>query len=827
MDSKKFISELAGHEILLSVSNNKIQVTAPKGRMTAKYAQTIRDNKAALIEYLTGLNQQTADLVDLVPIESVVTKMGERIGLSHAQLSIWLTAKLSQQANEYNIPLAFEIVGEFNVDAAVSALNRLVQRHEILRTQYFEDDSGPWQVIAEKFQIPFEQIDLRNLNQKQKDVEISRQILVESAATFDLTKDIMLRGRWLQCSNSDGKDKGVLLLNIHHIATDGWSMSILFDEFLDLYRSEVHQLPSQLAPLPVQYADYARWQIDNVDQHFLKPGLTFWQTQLDGIPSIHSLPTDFPRGNPPVGKGLSMQLPPGLADKLKKVAQQQKVTPFMLLHAAFVVFLSRQSNSADVVIGTAVANRPQKVLANLIGFFVNSLALRVQLDDVQHASFSELLADVKQVNLEALANQQVPFDKVVQHCNVAKKQDHSPIFQIMLTMNNNKQSDISLADMHVRPLSTGQTGTKFDLTLNAELDVEDGCFNWSFDGNLFLSSTISTFHARLIRILEQVVELPDIPLSSLSLLSQQEMRFLTDDCNQTSTEYPTEVLIHELFEQQVALHLDKVALVCGDRKLTFSELNEKANRLARRLSNFNLETEEIVAICLPRSTNIVVSQLAILKAGGAFLVIDDEQPEARQKAILGQAKVRLLITSQGTFGGGQEDELVVHHITNFSEAARSKTSLSNPDPESRSRRLAYVIYTSGSTGVPKGVMIEHRSWVNLTFAMKSEILLSIPRIWALYSSFAFDGSHQGLSALLAGCTLLILQDEERKAPAKLFSALSRHSVDIMDLTPAVADMLLREKGAEQLPDLVIGGEAISQGLWLSLSDWSQKQGREA
>ena len=716
MDSKQLITELAGREILLSVSDKKLQVTAPKGRMTADYAQLIRDNKAALIAYLTDLNLQRADV--LAPIEPARIKSGERIGLSHAQMSIWLTSKLSQQANEYNIPLAFEVVGDFNAEAALGALTRLVKRHQILRTQYFEDDNGPWQVITDTFHIPFEQIDLRNLNEEQQHAEISKQIKQESAAIFDLTNDIMLRGKWLLCSDTDSKGKGVLLLNIHHIAADGWSMPILFEEFLDLYHSEVHQIPSRLAPLPVQYADYARWQLDNLDQNALQDGLLYWKKQLDSIPNLHSLPTDFARGNPPSGQGLSLTLPVGLADKLQDLARQHKVTPFMLLHAAFVVFLSRQSNSQDIVIGTAVANRPQKVLSNLIGFFVNSLALRVQIDYAQDTTFSQLLEDVKQVNLGALANQHVPFDSVVQECDVGRQSGHSPIFQIMLTMNNNKQSDVSVADMHVRPLGTGQTGTKFELTLNAGLEEGNGSFNWSFDANLFSSDTITEFHSRLIRILEQVAESPDISLSSLSFLSQQEMQFLTHDCNQTAAEYPQDVLIHELFEQQVALHPDKDALICGDHKLTFLELNERANQLARHLAEFHLNAEEIIAILLPRSIEVVVSQLAILKVGGAFLVIDTEQPQARQQMILEQAQARIVIRAKDDSKEVQENPLVVQHVTHASKTVQPDQRKPGDKSVSRQQALAYVIFTSGSTGVPKGVMVEHRSWVNLTFAMK-------------------------------------------------------------------------------------------------------------
>ncbi|MCF6443089.1 condensation domain-containing protein, partial [Pseudoalteromonas luteoviolacea] len=482
--------------------------------------------------------------------------------LSFAQQRLWFIDQLQEGSPEYNMPAAFLLSGHFNVGAAQQSLSTIIERHEVLRTTYLEKDGEGFQQVNALDSYRINCVDLTHLTNSDSENELARLHKLEENYCFDLTQDVMLRCTYIKL----GKERGALLFNVHHIASDGWSIELLINEFTTLYRAIVTDEPVSLTPLPAQYADYALWQRQWLQGKVLAEQADYWRTQLADMPLEHGLRLDNPRAQIKGSKGASHShtLSATVSQGLATLAAEYQITPFMLVHGALSLVLSRHSSSDDIVIGTPVANRLQSDIESLIGFFVNTLVLRV---DTTARSLGEYLSHVREVHLGAQSHQDIPFEQLVELLQVPRSRAYTPLFQIMLTM----QSDygvghgqtLSLPDVSLSRLPSTQVKSRFDMEVDVHQDSDGMQLLWTWDSSLFDKAHVEQLTEHFARLLTQLSTLSAeacVSLSDLELLSREEHHYLLNTLNQTAADYPREACIHTLFEHSVEKYSDNVAL---------------------------------------------------------------------------------------------------------------------------------------------------------------------------------------------------------------------------------------------------------------------------
>ncbi|HET8796190.1 MAG TPA: condensation domain-containing protein, partial [Thermoanaerobaculia bacterium] len=617
--------------------------------------------------------------------------------LSLAQQRLWFLDQLDKTASTaYHLSTALRLKGNLDVDALQATLDRVVARHENLRTRFVEAGGVPYQQIApESAGFLLGRTDLTSLSAAERELAVAVSAAEEARAPFDLGEGPLIRGRLLTLAD----DEHVLLVTQHHIVSDGWSMGVLVREVAALYTAFRRGEDDPLPPLEIQYADYAQWQRARLEGDELARQLEFWRAHLRGAPALLELPLDRPR--PAVqshaGGAVPLALSPALTAKLQALSQRHGVTLFMTLLSAWGLLLSRLSGQYDIVVGTAVANRQRREVERLIGFFVNTLALRLRFDE--QPTVASLLERVKETTLAAFAHQELPFEQVVEAVRPQRSLSHSPLFQSLFSFNNTPEAGVvELPELRLMPVESAQESTQFDLSLSLRLRGEriEGAIGYA--SALFDPETVARWSGHYERLLEAMVRDASSPVDALSLLSDVERRQVLLDFNATHADHPKDALIHTLFERQAAIQPDAPAVVCDDRCLTYGELNERANRLAHELIARGVRPDDRVAISVERGVEMIVGLLGILKAGGAYVPLDPAYPQERLEYMLQNAAPAVVLTQQ------------------LLEQERSARSTANPDPLAlglTSRNLAYVIYTSGSTGQPKGVAIEHRNTANL------------------------------------------------------------------------------------------------------------------
>ncbi|PQQ26173.1 non-ribosomal peptide synthetase [Photorhabdus hindustanensis] len=712
---------LGGHSLLVIRVISKIRTEF--GREIA--VKAIFDHPT-LAELAAMLEQQTVTTVDSIPKQP---RTGELLPLSFAQERLWILSQIDQSSAEYNMPIAFAVEGEFDVGVAELALNQIIERHEILRTVYIKKNGNPFQQILSGRNLTLTYIDLTCMPKEQQSQRVAELMEKDAKQIFDLSCDLMIRATFIQRQANNG----VLLFNAHHIASDGWSEDILTHEFVARYDALRNGNNVEIKELDIQYADFAVWQRDRLQSEYLASQISYWKQQLDEIPPVHDLPLDRPRPKIRQHQGavVTGSLPEETTQALVNLARQHQLTPFMLFHAALALLLSRHSNNHDIVIGTPVANRLQAELETLIGFFVNTLILRV---DTRHAMLSDYLSHVKQVHLDAQANQDVPFEQLVEQLQVTRSTAYTPLFQIMLTTDTDYglTSDVgevtfSLPGMKLNSIAPNHIQTKFDLNIDLSISENRLHLHWVYDTSLFSHEHIEQLNDHLSRLLIGLAEAPKadddtrVSLADLPMLSNVEIEYLWHTLNDTYVEYPKNKCIHELFEQQAEENPDHVALECGDRQLTYRQLNEKSNQLAHYLRERHaIEPDMLVGLCVERSLEMVIGILAILKAGGAYVPLDPRYPQERLGYMLEDAQLEVVLIQshlEQVLSGFNGHRVILDNLGCASSqisTAYSHYPTANLDKHSlalTAGHLAYVIYTSGSTGKPKGVMIEHRNTI--------------------------------------------------------------------------------------------------------------------
>ncbi|HEX6717995.1 MAG TPA: amino acid adenylation domain-containing protein, partial [Pyrinomonadaceae bacterium] len=732
------------------------------------------------------------------------------IPLSLAQQRLWFLDQLDPNSSVYNVLNIISPQIRLHLPTLQLTLNEIIRRHEILRTSFAVTDGQPRQVIAPTLTPPLLVVDLQNMPQSQREAESLRLAASNLQRPFDLTRAPLLRVTLLQLDEREQ----LLLLTMHHIITDGWSIDVFRKELRLLYQAFSLGQPSPLPPLPIQYADFAIWQRQWLQKEELDILLAYWEKQLHGIPNLLELPTD--RARPAVqtlrGATQTATFSLRLSDALKTLSRQEKVSLFMTLLAAFKILLYRYTGQADILVGTPVASRSRHEIEPLIGFFVNTLVLRTDLSG--NPSFRELLGRVREVTLGAYANQDLPFEQLVNALQLRRDLSRTPLFQVMFEFQDVRTDNDDWALLSLNSLKVDGRTAKFDLTLKM-LETEGGLLGTvEYNADLFESLTISRMLGHLRMLLKGIVADPGQPVSELLLLTADEQHQLLHQWNDTKTAYPRNVCIHQLFEAQVDRTSDAVAVVCGDQCLTYKALNEQANRLACYLRAQGVRPGMLVGICVERSLEMMVGVLGILKAGAAYLPLDPAYPKERLAFMLADSQAPMLLTQERLVDRLPQQVRVI--CLDRDCEAISRENSHNITTEVTERHLAYVIYTSGSTGKPKGVMIAHQAVLNTIHWLQDAFHLDADDVVAQKTAASFtDSVWEFFWTLIVGSKLAIIGDDIVKDPHLLYQCLRDEDITITQFVPPLMALFLDEVGSVEeavpLPRLkwvFNGGEAL-------------------
>ncbi len=748
--------------------------------------------------------------------------------VSFAQQRLWFLDQLEPESSFYNIPAAVRLAGLLNVTALEQSFNEIVRRHETLRTTFPAKDGQPVQVVASAMSVVLPVTDFSKCPESECEAQLQHLVTEEIRRPFDLARGPLFRISLFRL----GEEEHVLLLNMHHIISDGWSMNVLFRELAALYQAFSTQQPSPLPKLPIQYADYAVWQRQWLTGEVLEGQLTYWKKQLGGALPVLELPTDRPRPAVQSHRGArrNVEMPKSLAEGLRGLSQREGVTLFMTLVAAFQTLLMRYTSQEDIIVGTGVANRDGAQTEDLIGFFVNTLVLRTDLSG--DPTFREALGRVRELALEAYAHQDVPFNKLVEELQPERDLSRNPLFQVLFVQDVPQQG-LELADLKLSPMEVDSNTVKVDLAvfMSEEAQGLRGAVEYSTD--LFDAATITRMLSHFQVLLESIVADPDQRLSQLSLLTAQERHQLIVEWNQTHSHYPADRCLHHLFEEQAERTPTAVAVVLDEEQLTYRELNERANQLAHYLQERGIGAESLVGICLNRSIEMVVGLLGILKAGGAYVPLDPAYPPERLSFMLEDAAVSVLLTEESLLERLPAHTAEVCLDRDWQKIAQHRCE--NAENRAGAENLAYVIYTSGSTGRPKGVLVTHYNVVRLFQATDHWFNFDSRDVWTLFHSSAFDFSVWEMwGALLYGGRLVVVPYWVSRSPVAFYHLLLKEQVTVLNQTPSAFRQLMQAEQSvgqsvgEQAEELalrlvIFGGEALELQ---SLRSWFERHGEE-
>ncbi|WP_146219020.1 non-ribosomal peptide synthetase, partial [Undibacterium pigrum] len=745
--------------------------------------------------------------------------------LSFAQQRLWFLAQMDGVSQAYHIPLGLQLEGELNQAALIKALDRIVARHEALRTCFVSVGEQPSQCIREaEVGFALTHHDLRSLPSAQREEAVERLIEDEAQAPFNLEQGPLIRGRLIAVS----KQEHVLLLTMHHIVSDGWSIGVLTRELSALYGAYVQEGAVEEEPLPalaIQYADYAAWQRKWLAGELLQGQIDYWKRTLSGAPTLLELPLDHARPALQDHRGgqVGLTLSTVLSERLKGMSQRHGSTLFMTLLAAWGALLSRLSQQDEVVIGTPVANRLRAELEPMIGFFVNTLALRLDLGG--NPSVAELLERAKQHTLQAQEHQDLPFEQVVELVKPPRSLSHTPLFQVMFTWQNQGADELALPGLKVMPQMAAYDIAKFDLDISmGEVDGQiSGIVGYATA--LFERKTIERFVGYFTQLLEGMVQAdesaPQTAISKLGILPEQERYQILEEWNSTQAHYPQDKCIHALFEEQVVKNPQAVAVVYEEQRLTYGELNTQANRLAHYLREVGVKPEDLVGLCMERSIDLIVGILGILKAGGAYVPLDPKVPQERLTHILNDSDPILVLTQEHL-----RNKIPSRYQVFCSDSGKDilqKYTSENVPPAYLPNQLAYVIYTSGSTGKPKGALLTHHNVVRLFYSTEEKFQFGSGDIWTLFHSYAFDFSvWEIFGALLYGARLVVVPYLISRSPKQFFELLIKEKVTVLNQTPSAFQQLINLNSSQgsacltSLRYIILGGEALNV---LALTPW--------
>ncbi len=791
--------ELGGHSLLATRVVSRVrQLLGVDLPVRAVFeAPTVRELAARVEAHL----QSSGEV--LPPI--VATGRDGDVPLSFAQERMWFIDQMHPGTATYNIPTALELRGELDLPALRAALAGLSARHESLRTTFVDVDDAPVQRIAPAGEVPIEAVDLHGAGEEALDAAVT----AEAQRPFDLATGPLFRATLFRVA----AERHVLVLSLHHIVSDGWSMGVLFRELGELYAAAREGRPAELPPVQVQYADYAAWQRRHLSGERIDRQARYWRERLAGAPATLELPTDRPR--PPLqsfrGDLRSFALPERTAARLGELARAEGATLFMVTLAAFQALLGRYARQADVVVGTPIAGRERVETEGLIGLFVNTLVLRADLS--ADPTFRELLAQVRETTLGAYAHQELPFERLVEELEVERTQSHAPLFQVMFTLQNADAGAAGeLPGLEVAPRDFRWASSKFDLTLNLEETGGRVAGTFEFATDLFDGATIERMAEHYAALLEGVAADPDRRVSRVEILRDEERALVLEGANAAARRpaYDVETPVHERVQARAAETPDAPAVVHHGATLSYAELNARANRLARWLRSRGVGPDVRVAVLMERSADLVVATLAVWKAGGAYVPLDAAYPAERVAFVLQDTRVPVLLTHERHASRLPVGEVEVFRMDADWDRVRAEPAEDLPTvslPES----LAYLIYTSGSTGVPKGVEVEHRTLANLVRWHHEAYAVSTADRGTQVASSGFDAwAWEVWPVLAAGASLHVVDDLLRSDPRSLLGWLVEHEITVSFLPTPLAEALLRLpwRPETRLRLMLVGGDRL-------------------
>ncbi|MEH2455650.1 amino acid adenylation domain-containing protein [Nostoc sp.] len=824
----ELLLELGRLNIKVWADSNNLRYQAPKGILTSDILAQIKIYKT---EILAFLNQSALESQSIIkPIDATIKNDG--LPLSFTQQQFWLLHHLEESNYIYNMVRAFRLEGDLDIPNFERAIQCLIARHSILRTGFKVVNGSPVQVITPHLTFNIPVIDLQNLSETERISQAQLLLLQERTRAFDLNQSPVWRVT-LICLHPQTH---LLMFNLHHIICDDWSIQVFLRELSAFYQEVSTGKTASLPELPIQYADFAHWQNQQSTLKNFTQQLTYWQQQLADVVPVLELPylSDSPLEmlgdrNHNTKQAFQSGIVPlsvstEVTRKLKQLSQQSGTTFFTTLRTAFAILLSRYTHQEDLVVGTVIANRSSAQINSLIGAFVNTLGLRIQIPD--NPTFQELLTKVQKVVLEAYAHSEVPFIKVIEALKIDRKLGNNPLLQVMFTLETINQEKLQLPGVMttVLELNKPTAGATFDLTLNLWETNSELQGKLEYNTYLFNKEIIQRISGHFQTLLARIVESPNQRIGNLSILSATEReQLLGKEIQGIESEF---LCLHELFEAQVEKTPEAVALKFEGQQIIYRELNQQANQLAHYLQTLGVKPETLVGVCVERSLEMIVGILGILKAGGAYVPLDPSNPQERLNHILEDAQVQVLVTNSQLHNTLDQSNFVVCLDEEADKIAQFPRN--NLVSGVQGDNLAYMIYTSGSTGKPKGVLITHHNVVRLFKATKDWYQFNQTDVWTLFHSFAFDFSVWELwgGLLYGGCVVVVPYEVSRDSQA-FYNLLVAEEVTVLNQTPSAFYQLIQvdehSNTTEKLSLRVVifGGEALSLPL---LQPWFERHG---
>lgn len=778
-------------------------------KVAADKLGALSKTKAQLLERI--LEDRARRALRIVPAVRNVDSGILRLPASWAQERLWFIAQLETTTSAYHITLAARLRGDLNRPALQKALDALVQRHEALRTVFHYEGDNLLQEIAPEGSFPLVSIDLKIEDPSKREACIQDCIVEENQKKFDLSSGPLARSTLLCLSPQEH----VLLITMHHIISDGWSIGILVRELAALYESHCRGRADPLPPLPIQYADYAIWQRQWLQGPVLEKQLNYWRKHLGAVPPVLELPTDRPR--PQVqsyrGDAVSLSFDASLSAKLKALARRLDMTLFMVVYTGLAMVLSRLSGQSDLVIGTPISNRQRPELEGLIGFFVNTLPIRVAIN--RNLSIFDLLSQVKEATLAAYDNQDVPFENLVQVLHPQRSLSRNPLFQVILTLQNAPTSEFRLPGLEVTLEGGAAKSAVCDLALSLEERDDMICGDIYYASDLFDRDTVQRWASHIVTALDEIPADIYRPIEAVPILPEQESRQVIEIFNSTRREFPRNVSVHRMFEAQVRRTPDAIAVTYEGNVLTYAQLNRRANQLARYLRKSGLQVGEYVPVVMPRCPQILIAQIALLKIGCVYVPLDPKLPLGRMKFTLRDCNARIALCETEWPETVEEIEWI-----DCTQALRAsgKLSADNLELQLDPPPPAYVMYTSGSTGSPKGVVIPHCGVTRLALN-NGYAQISPSDCIAHCSNPAFDAATFDIwVALLNGAKVLIVPQETVLDAARFTDTLKKHQASAMLLTTGLFVQNFEElsDAFASLKYVITGGDILDPRIARSL-----------
>jgi amino acid adenylation domain-containing protein len=808
---QEFLSTLRRKNLTIAVRGDRLVVDAPEGIVTGE----LRDQLAARKEDIIGfLREAGAAAVGTI----TATAAAEPAPLSFAQQRMWFLDQLESLSTAFNSPVQVRFRGPLNVVALARGITEILRRHDVLRTNFPIREGRPVTVVRPPGPADLELIDCSSGDDAERERIFQDRMEEQASAPFSLAADPLVRTVLLRRD----RDDHILLLTVHHIVSDGWSIGVFLRELSSLYASFDQGVPHLLPEPELQYADFSRWQHSTIAGEKLEHDLAYWKSALEGAPDLLTLPADKPRPafHRYEGGKVQFAVDPKLTAALRSLGEGQNATLFMTLLAAYAALLSKLNGIRDIVIGCPIAGRRRKEIESLIGCFINTLVLRSDLAD--NPTFSRLVAQVRRSSAEAYEHQDLPFEKLVDELQPERNLGRNPLFQVAFLFQNVPIDAADFPGMEVLPRGEQQftPGVTFDLTLVMEETTAGGLRgDLEYNRTLFDHETVERVSAMFQTFLAAAVREPDSPVLDLEILDSPTREHLLYTRNETVVDYPRSLTVPRLFERQVEETPDDIAIICEGRTATYDELNKGANQLARLLQSRGIGQGSIVGIMLERSIDLLVGLLGIMKSGGAYLPIDATFPDGRIRQILASSGVDLLLTHADSLSGRTGLTEYESRVLDVCDRAAQACATDNLQCHIDSSDPVYVIYTSGSTGEPKGVIVEHGSLTNYIWWARRYVdgeRLDFP----LYTSLSFDLTVTSLyTPLISGGRIIVYREPTESRVPLILQVFQDKAADIVKLTPAhlalIKDLDMTDSRVRKL---IVGGDDLKTDLARRIHD---------